>query len=69
MFADTSGWASLVDRRQTYHGLTATLVQQAHADGQVLVTTNYVPAELTALLSRRTKVLSRGRLLRQLEVG
>ena len=51
MFADTSGWASLVDRRQSFHVLAAACVQQAHADGKFIVTTNYVLAELTALLT------------------
>ena len=51
MFADTSGWASLVDRRQTFHALAALLVQQACDDGKTIVTTNYVLAELTALLT------------------
>jgi len=51
MFADTSGWASLVDRRQSFHSLAATLVQQACDDGKTIVTTNYVLAELTALLT------------------
>ena len=51
MFADTSGWASLVDRRQTFHALAATVFQQARHDGKIVVTTNYVLAELTALLT------------------
>src|SRR5260370_29341134 len=51
MFADTSGWASLVDRRRSFHSLAATLVQQACDDGKTIVTTNYVLAELTALLT------------------
>ncbi len=51
MFADTSGWASLVDRGQSFHALTSTLVQQACDKGATLITTNYVLAELTALLT------------------
>ena len=51
MFADTSGWASLVDRRQSFHGLTTALVQQAAAEGRTIITTSYVLVELTALLT------------------
>jgi predicted nucleic acid-binding protein len=51
MFADTSGWASLVDRRQSFHALAAKFVQQACDDGKTIITTNYVLAELTALLT------------------
>jgi predicted nucleic acid-binding protein len=56
MFADTSGWASLVDRRQTYHVPAAALVQQAHRDGKIIITTNYVLNEVTALLSSPLRV-------------
>lgn len=51
MFADTSGWASFVDRRQKFHGLASMLVRQAWNAGTRIVTSSYVLAELTALLT------------------
>jgi uncharacterized protein len=56
MFADTSGWASLVDRRQAFHVPAAALVQQAHAGGKIIITTNYVLNELTALLTSPLRI-------------
>ena len=56
MFADSSGWACLVDRRQSYHALAAALVQQTHAASRTIVTTNYVLAELTALLTSPLRI-------------
>ena len=51
MFADTSGWASYVDRRQTFHAATAALVREVRHRGENIVTSSYVLAELTALLT------------------
>jgi predicted nucleic acid-binding protein len=56
MFADSSGWATLVDRRQPYHVVAAALVKQAHAAGPTITTTNYVLAELTALLNSPLRI-------------
>ena len=56
MFADTSGWASAVDRRQSFHGRSGNLVKQAHCAGQTIITTNYVLAELASLLTRPLRI-------------
>jgi uncharacterized protein len=50
-FADTSGWAAWLGRREPSHGLAVSLVTQARQDGRHLVTTNYVLNELVALLT------------------
>jgi uncharacterized protein len=50
-FADTSGWAAWLGRREPFHALAVSLVTQARRDGRRLVTTNYVLTELAALLN------------------
>jgi predicted nucleic acid-binding protein len=49
-------WASAVDRRQSFHGRSGKLVKQAHSAGQTIITTNYVLAELTSLLTRPLRI-------------
>ena len=56
MFADTSGWACFVDRKQSAHALAGELVRTACDDGIRVVTTNYVLAELTALLNSPLRI-------------
>jgi len=56
MFADTSGWASAADRRQSFHNLSGTLIRQAHRAGKKIVTTNYVLAELASLLTSPLRI-------------
>ena len=56
MFADTSGLAAFADHRQTYHALAAELMSRACDEGRLVVTTNYVLAELTALLASPLRV-------------
>ena len=51
IFVDTSGWGNLVDTLQEFHGETKTIYLEAKQNGSRLVTTNYVVAELVALLS------------------
>jgi hypothetical protein len=51
LFADTSGWGNLVDPTQPYHSLTATLYRAARQQGRKIVTTNYIVAELIALMN------------------
>ena len=51
IFADTSGWASLLDTDQKYHPLAASIFAAVQQNNQQLVTTNYVIAELIALLN------------------
>jgi uncharacterized protein len=50
LFADTSGWASLFDARQPKHSEATQLFIQFRQQQINLVTTNYVIAELVALL-------------------
>jgi hypothetical protein len=56
VFADTSGWASSLDRSQPFHAQAAAHVQQVQQSSRRLVTTNYVLAELTALLTSPLRV-------------
>lgn len=51
MFVDTAGWAAIADSRQTYHAQAAARLRQARISGSRLITTNFVLAELTALLT------------------
>ena len=53
LFVDTSGWACYIDRADPLHQQMVTLFQRAATPGQELVTTNYVIAELVALLTTR----------------
>jgi uncharacterized protein len=50
-FADTSGWASWADDTQKFHALALKIVNETWTRGHQLVTTNWVLAELTALLT------------------
>lgn len=53
LFVDTSGWGSYLSRRDPLHGATAELVKRLMKEHRRLVTTNYILAELVALLSNR----------------
>ena len=53
LFVDTAGWAYYLDRQDPLHPLILTLVQHAVRQKRHLVTTNYIIAELVALLSSR----------------
>ncbi len=50
IFADTAGWGHLLDSAQPYHTQATTFYRSARQQGRRLVTTNYVIAELAALL-------------------
>src|SRR6266496_3165305 len=56
IFADTAGWGHLVDPSQPHHALAATIYRAARQDGQKLVTTNYILAELVALLTSPLRI-------------
>lgn len=56
LFVDTSGWAYLVDRSTALHRDVQTIYQQAIAQQRLLVTTNYIIAELVALLTSRSRI-------------
>lgn len=51
LFADTSGWGNLFRPTQPYHALAASRFRGARQRGARVVTTNYVMAELVALLT------------------
>jgi predicted nucleic acid-binding protein len=50
-FADTSGWAAFIGRRERYHALAVALVTQVQQSGRPLLTTNLVLAELVSVLT------------------
>ncbi|MBC8229492.1 type II toxin-antitoxin system VapC family toxin [bacterium] len=56
LFADTSGWGHLVDPTQAYHALAATLYRTARQQGRKVITTNYIIAELVALMSSPLRI-------------
>lgn len=53
VFVDTSGWACYLDNRDLHFPAFAAFIQQTLERQQRLITTNYVIAELVALLSSR----------------
>lgn len=56
LFADTSGWGSLIDPTQPFHSLAARIYRAARHQGRKLVTTNYVVGELVALLTSPLRI-------------
>ncbi|MDH3600213.1 MAG: PIN domain-containing protein [Candidatus Tectomicrobia bacterium] len=56
VFADTSGWASFFVRTEPIHALAVAYMQQWHANGTQVVTTNYILAELIALLTSPLRI-------------
>jgi len=56
LFVDTAGWGHLVDPTQTYHLLAAAIYRTARQQGQKIITTNYVIAELVALLTSPLRI-------------
>jgi len=53
VYADTSGLYALLDADHGRHDEAATIVRSLLGDGALLVTTNYVVTELTALVQNR----------------
>ena len=51
-FTDTSGWAAWTDSREMFHAQARARFDEVWDQGGLFVTTNYVLAELTALLTR-----------------
>lgn len=51
LFADTSGLGSLADPTQPFHSLAASFYRASRYQNRKLVTTNYILAELVALLT------------------
>lgn len=56
IFVDTSGWGNLVDTLQEFHPKTKAIYLTAKQDRTRLVTTNYVLAEIVALLSSPLRI-------------
>jgi predicted nucleic acid-binding protein len=56
IFADTAGWGHLIDPSQPHHTLAATIYRTARQQGRTLVTTNYILAELVALLTSPLRI-------------
>ena len=56
LFADTSGWGNLVDPTQAFHSLAAGIYRAARQQARKLVTTNYILAELVALLTSPLRI-------------
>jgi uncharacterized protein len=56
IFADTAGWGHLIDPTQTYHALAADLYRTARQQGRKLITSNYILAELVALLTSPLRI-------------
>jgi predicted nucleic acid-binding protein len=55
LFIDTSSWASLFIPTESFHTQAAQCFAQAQQQPQILITTNYVVAELVALLGSRQR--------------
>ena len=56
LFIDTSGWVAYVNEGDSRHQEALSLCQAAVTTGRMLVTTNYVTAELVALLTARLRI-------------
>lgn len=56
LFVDTSGWAYLLDRHDPFHNEVRAVYQHALGQRRLLVTTNYVIAELVPLLASRSRI-------------
>ena len=56
VFADTSGWASAFVHTELYYPIAAAYLRQWQADGTLVVTTNYVINEVSALLTSPLRV-------------
>lgn len=56
LFVDTSGWAYLVDRHNPLHHDVLAVYQHVLNQQRLLVTTNYVIAELVPLLASRSRI-------------
>ena len=77
VFVDTSGWASLFVPEQPFHDKAKAVMERHLSAGAGIVTTNYVLAELVALLhsplgiphSRRVEVIEAIRSAGSLEVA
>lgn len=63
VFADTAGWAHLLDSSQEHHALASSIYELVRQGSRRFVTTNYVLTELVALFTSplrlpRTQVIA-----------
>jgi predicted nucleic acid-binding protein len=56
VFIDTAGWASLFVKTEPYHFQALRIFDNLEREGVMLITTNYVLAELIALFHRPLRV-------------
>jgi predicted nucleic acid-binding protein len=56
LFADTSGWGSLVDPTQPFHTLATTIYRTARSQGRKVISTNYILVEWVALLTSPLRI-------------
>lgn len=63
MFADTSGWGHFAVAGQEFHARAVELVRDVCDSGGRIVTTNYVLAELPALLTRPIRMPKRSQVV------
>ncbi|UBF28145.1 PIN domain-containing protein [Kovacikia minuta CCNUW1] len=56
LFADTSGWSCLLVEAEPQHAQAIQCFARARQQGQSIITTNYIIAELVALLHRPLRV-------------
>jgi predicted nucleic acid-binding protein len=56
IFVDTADWVRLVDSTQTQHVQAATLYRTGRQQGRKFITTNYILAELGALLTSPLRI-------------
>jgi len=56
IFVDTAGWGHLVDPTQGYHSLATKIYRGRRQQGYKFVATNYILAELVALLTSPLRI-------------
>ncbi|MDM8557983.1 hypothetical protein [Candidatus Parabeggiatoa sp. HSG14] len=56
IFADTSGWAELIDSTLPSHSLAAKIYRQTRQPKNKIITTNYIITELVALLTNPLRI-------------
>jgi uncharacterized protein len=56
LFVDTAGGGNIVDPKQPFHQLATNIYKAARRASRRAITTNYIIAELEALLTNRTRV-------------
>lgn len=57
LFVDTSGWASIIHRQDTFHADADRLYREAYIGGWGIVTTDFVLAEVVPLLGAHFKLV------------